>query len=554
LRREYVGTLVCVLAGAWLLVEQPVLGQDALLFAPERADTRAELERTGATIRAVNITTANVFDPNNPKEDKRLYRLANRVHFRTHEAVIENVLLFGVGDVFATRLLEESERSLRAFTFLSEASIEPHAYDPITNTVEIDVQVRDSWTLSTDMKFHHSGGASEWAFGVEDGNLLGLGKQVKVSQRSSIDRDETYLSYIDPNLLGSRARMATVYTNASDGYRHELDIERPFYALDARWSFGGSLNQEQRTDTIYDLGEEIDRFRHDLRYSTIQGGWSRGLIDGRAKRWLLGVTSEEDRFQPTLETPQPLLLPTDRKLVYPWFGWQLVEDDFREMTELNDIGRTEDISLGLNLLFSVGFANKSYGSDRDATLFRASAQTGWEPGGPGRMLLLDVGGSTRSEDDGLHNSQMYVSARYFRRNLEKHLFSVSLSALAGQNLDAERQVLLGGDNGLRGYPIRYQAGEQRAILSVEQRFFTDWYPWNLLRVGYAVFADAGQVRGRDPRAAPSLGTLYDVGIGLRLTSPRASGRSVVHLDLAFPLNGDPTIDKAQLVIETKGSF
>jgi hemolysin activation/secretion protein len=149
---------------------------------------------------------------------------------------------------------------------------------------------------------------------------------------------------------------------------------------------------------------------------------------------------------------------------------------------------------------------------------------------------------------------MYVSARYFRRNLEKHLFSVSLSALAGQNLDAERQVLLGGDNGLRGYPIRYQAGEQRAILSVEQRFFTDWYPWNLLRVGYAVFADAGQVRGRDPRAAPSLGTLYDVGIGLRLTSPRASGRSVVHLDLAFPLNGDPTIDKAQLVIETKGSF
>jgi hypothetical protein len=28
----------------------------------------------------------------------------------------------------------------------------------------------------------------------------------------------------------------------------------------------------------------------------------------------------------------------------------------------------------------------------------------------------------------------------------------------------------------------------------------------------------------------------------------------VHLDLAFPLNGDPTIDKAQLVIETKGSF
>ena len=540
--------------GAWLLLEQPIYSQGALPGTAEPSAARAELERLGATIRAINITTDNVFDPSNPKEDKRLYRLANRIHFRTHAGVIDNVLLFQVGDVFTARLLEESARSLRAFNFLADATIEPRGYDPATNSVEIDVRVRDSWTLSTDMKFHHSGGASEWALGLEDRNLLGMGKEIKVSYRSSIDRDETFLGYIDPNLLGSRARLAAVYTDASDGYRHEIDLERPFYALDTRWSLGGLLHDEQRIDTIYDLGEEVDRFHHDLHIATVQGGWSRGLIDGRAQRWLLGVTAEENRFQPTLDAPQTLLLPTDRKLVYPWFGWQLVEDDFREMTQLNDMGRTEDISLGLNLLFKLGFAKESFGSDRDATLFEASAQTGWEPGGPGRMLLLDAGGSTRSEDDGLHNSQMYVSARYFRRNLGKHLLSVSLNALAGSDLDAEQQVLLGGDNGLRGYPLRYQAGEQRTILTVEQRFFTDWYPWRLLRVGYAVFADAGQVRGRDPRAAPSLGTLYDVGIGLRLSSPRAGRGSIVHLDLAFPLNGDPSIDNVQLVIETKGSF
>jgi len=134
------------------------------------------------------------------------------------------------------------------------------------------------------------------------------------------------------------------------------------------------------------------------------------------------------------------------------------------------------------------------------------------------------------------------------------LLTVSLSSLVTDELDPEKQVLLGGDAGLRGYPIRYQAGERRTILNVEQRFFTDFYPWRLFRVGYAVFADAGRIGGRDPRATPSLGTLYDVGVGLRLTSPRASGRNVVHVDLAFPLNGDPTIDDVQLVFETKGSF
>jgi hypothetical protein len=554
--RSPLRTLAAAAAAAWFALAQPGAAQETAVKAPP-APARAELERAGATIRAVNIVTDNVFDPSNPKEDKRLYRLANRLHFRTHEDVIEHALLFKEGDAFAGRVIDESARALRAVEFLSAATIEPRAYDPVSNSVEIDVRVRDSWTLSTDMKFHHSGGASEWGFGLEDRNLLGLGKEVKVAYGSSVDRDETYLGYVDPNLLGSRARLSAIYANASDGYRRELELARPFYALDTRWSLGGSWHEEARVDKMYDLGEVVDRFRHDLRSLTLQGGWSRGLADGHAERWLLGVTTEEDRFLPvvpTLEISPTLLLPADRKLVYPWLGWQRVEDDFREMTQLNDMGRTEDVSLGLNLLFRIGFARQSFGSDRDATIFEAAAQSGWEPGGEGRLLLLDAGGSARREDAGVQNSEIHVSAKYFRRNLEKHLFSVSLNALLGNRLDFEEQVLLGGDNGLRGYPLRYQAGEQRVILTAEQRFFTDWYPWRLVRVGYAVFADAGQVRGRDPRAAPPLGTLYDVGIGLRLSSPRASGRSIVHVDLAFPLNGDPSLDTAQLVVETKGSF
>jgi hemolysin activation/secretion protein len=259
-------------------------------------------------------------------------------------------------------------------------------------------------------------------------------------------------------------------------------------------------------------------------------------------------------FRPTPSVPVPLLLPPDRELEYPWLGWQRVEDDYREMSELNDMGRTEDISLGLNVSATVGFAKESYGSDRDATLYRVALEKGWEPGGPGRLFVLNAGASTRDEETGYQNSQIYFNGHYYRRNLEKHLFSVSLSALATNNLDPELQVLLGGDNGLRGYPIRYQAGEHRVVLNVEQRFFTDWYPWRLLRVGWAVFADAGRVSGQDPRATPPVGLLRDVGIGLRLTSPRAAGNRVVHIDLAFPLDGDPSIDTVQFVVETKRSF
>jgi hypothetical protein len=521
---------------------------------PSGGLTRDGLERAGATIRAIHITVDNVFDPNNPEEDKKLYRWANSVHVRTRDSVIRDILLLAPGDAFVARLLDESARTLRARGFIAEASVEPGAYDAATNSVDVNVRVRDSWSLAMDLKLNRKGGETEWGLGLSDNNLLGTGKTLEVGYESEIDRDQWTLGYGDGNVFGSRVRLRALIADASDGTRRELNVERPFYALDTRWSLGGAIHDERRIDTMYDLGEEIDEFEHDLDTFSLQGGWSRGLVDGHAQRWLFGVASEEHAFRPTPEVPQPLLLPPNRKLVYPWIGWQWIEDDFREMTELNDMGRTEDIALGLNLFASIGFAERRFGSDRDATLLRVTAEKGWEPGGPGRLFLLETGAATRREDAGHRDSQVWFSGHYYRRNLERHLLTVSLSALLTDDLDAEKQVLLGGDTGLRGYPIRYQAGERRTILNVEQRFFTDFYPWRLFRMGYAVFLDAGRVGGRDPRAAPSLGTLYDVGVGLRLTSPRASGRNVVHVDLAFPLNADPTIDDVQLVVETKGSF
>jgi hypothetical protein len=516
----------------------------------------AELERRGATIRAINVIVDNVFDPEgNPEEDKALYRWANRVHVRTRPDVIETALLFKAGDRYNARVLDESARALRARGFLADVRIVYRTYDAASNSVDVEVRVRDAWSLSLNAKLSHSGGKTEWGLGLNEDNFLGRGKEVDFSYKSTIDRDEYLLGYRDDNVLNTRVRLGAVVANASDGYRRDLYSERPFYSLDARWMTGGQFLDQRRVDTMYDLGQEIDEFRHDIRDVTIRGGVSRGIVDSRTRRWLFGVSSEEDTFVPSEHKPDPLLLPPDRKLVYPWVGWQLVADDFREMTELNDMGRTEDIAIGINLFASIGFAEKAFGSDRDATLLRATVTRGWEPGEPGGLFQLGASTSTRYEHDGgFKNSVTQLDARYYRRNLGDQLLSVSLSALATHELDPDTQVLLGGDNGLRGYPIRYQAGENRMLFTVEERFYTDFYPWRLFRFGYAAFFDAGRVTGRDPRASAPLGTLYDVGFGLRLTSPRASRGQILHIDLAFPINAPPTIDKVQLIVETRGTF
>ncbi len=111
-----------------------------------------------------------------------------------------------------------------------------------------------------------------------------------------------------------------------------------------------------------------------------------------------------------------------------------------------------------------------------------------------------------------------------------------------------------GDNGLRGYPLRYQAGAGRWLSTAEQRVFTNWFPFQLFNVGGAVFYDMGQTWGRDPLATRSQGLLKDVGFGLRLGNSRSALGKLLHIDVAFPLDGDSSIKNVQFVVETKRRF
>ena len=114
--------------------------------------------------------------------------------------------------------------------------------------------------------------------------------------------------------------------------------------------------------------------------------------------------------------------------------------------------------------------------------------------------------------------------------------------------------MLGGDNGLRGYPLRYQTGNSRALLTLEERFYTNWYPFRLFHVGGAVFADVGRSFGQSAIDVPNLGTLRDVGFGLRFSNSRSALANVLHIDFAFPLDGDSSIKNIQFLVGTQRSF
>ena len=170
-----------------------------------------------------------------------------------------------------------------------------------------------------------------------------------------------------------------------------------------------------------------------------------------------------------------------------------------------------------------------------------------------KLLLVNGSLGGRIESGRTVNGTLALRARYFHRLSPKWLRSITVAGIKGSRLDLDRPLQLGGDTGLRGYPVRYQSGDSRVLLSFEQRYFTDWYPWQIMRVGAAAFFDVGRTFGDNPIGGQSLGWLRSAGVGLRL-APTRGGRKVFHLNVAFPLDGDPTIDSVQISLQGKRSF
>ncbi len=238
--------------------------------------------------------------------------------------------------------------------------------------------------------------------------------------------------------------------------------------------------------------------------------------------------------------------------MYPWLQFDLVQDDYLKLWNHDQIARTEDFYLGTTASVRVGWADAALGSSRSALMVQSSAGRGLRSGSSTLLLAGTLTG--RLENGEPRNALLAGSVRYYLEQNEKWLFFTTLQGTKGWRLDLENQILLGGDNGLRGYPLRYQDGTAQALWTLEQRYFTDWYPFRLFRVGAAVFFDSGRTWGSAPLAAPSLGLLKDAGFGLRFGNARSGLGNVVHVDLAFPFNGDNSIQRAQFLVQTEQHF
>ena len=511
----------------------------------------SELEASGAVVGKITVYPDDIFDLGVEGESGWLYRTANKLHMNTRETVIRGQLLFKTGDLYSDRIVQETERNLRANSYLNDAKIVPVAWDG--RNVDLEVRTRDTWTLNPGVNFSRTGGRNEYAVQIQEQNLLGRGQRLELEWESDPARESLTLSFADPHFLQSFTRLAVAYSDASDGSTKYFSLDRPFYALDTRWSAGTLLSDSDFDVDRWELGKRVGKFDTHAQYYQVNGGWSAGLKDGWVRRWTYGATYQQSDFAPVPGAPLGGPLPADRKFVYPWVGFELLQDSFQERVNQDQIRRTEDVLVGFNGWARLGYATESAGSATDAVLASAYVSDGADLS-PTQSVFGSAWASGRYEHGEIRNGILGGEARYYLQTSARSKFFANVSGTVTEQLDQDQQLTLGGDTGLRGYPFAYQAGTAKALLTLEQRYYTKWYPFRLFHVAGAVFADSGRTWGTDVTGATSLGLLNDVGIGLRLGTSRSAFGNVLHIDLAFPLDGDKDIDSVQLVVETKARF
>ena len=535
----------------------------AVAHAPKSASARhpaantlpstAALERMGAVIGRIEIHNENIFNLANPKDDKPIFRLADRLHRTTRRELILHQLLFHSGERYSRHLLDESARILRANPYFYDASIRPVRYHD--GKVDVLVTTRDVWTLNPGFDFSRSGGRSTTGVQLEELNAFGTGTDFKVEHLNSIDRTESKVEVSNQHIFDTWTGVDVAYGQLSDGRLRQLIVNRPFYALEAHHAGGLTLIDSTMDDSLYDRGQVIDRFQATDRQYQLYGGWSKGLEHRWATRISLGMTYDEHRFAPAppSQWSGATVLPANRQFVYPWVQVDWVQDEWAVLRNHNQIDRTEDFDMGATLSAQVGWAPRTFGSSEDALRIRFLAGDGYAIGRRD-TLLVSGSASGRLVRGTLQNGLVGASLTNFDEQDSQWLLYTTVRATAGRRLNLENQILLGGDSGLRGYPLRYQDGTASALFTIEERWFSNWYPFRLFRVGAAVFFDMGRTWGRPPLAAPSLGLLKDAGFGLRFGNARTAFGNVIHVDIAFPFDGDPSIRRVQFLVTTHKNF
>ncbi len=571
MRAPLIAALVCVglaprAAISETLEELGTFEREAADFALAKKGLVYEPKPQGRKVRSIHVVNLPVFT-----DRAGFLQWFNVFHITTQEKIIAREVLVQPGDAWDEAVIAETKRTLSDPLFTALVVVLPvQTGEP--DTVDLLVVTRDVWSLRLNANFEIQGKQlTALSIAPAENNLLGRKKTVTVAFSLDQGRYSIGPSYLDKNLLGSRLRLSAggglLFSRADnelEGSFGAVSLGLPLWSLARKWAWSSSVSySDQRVrlfrgarlrgfdnpDTLereaipwlYDL-DELDfelsgtrqfgsSVKHQItigydftldRASVIDGFPYGGLDNPTRERVEIARAAFEREALPRSERASAL------EISYSFFVPRFVI-----YRNLNTYDLAENSRLGPEISLSASAARKEIGSERNFN--RTAASAGWTfPLTVDGVMKISGGVSSRIEAGDFIDTDVTGNLFVATPTLWRLVRPVGRLNFSGRYNERDNLFFtLGGDSGLRGFPIGDFSGLFRVVGNVEARS-TPVQIW-FAKAGLLLFWDFGhaadQIRDLEFR--------HDVGFGLRVLVPEAQP-TVFRFDYAFPLNGRDT--------------
>lgn len=509
------------------LMFRPVQPQKASQARRKIKERTPEMQNTynnyeGKIVRRIIVETLDPFGysitDTTSKPDNWAQNFGNRVHLKTKEFTIKNLLLFKRDQPLDSLLVKDSERLIRAQRYVRRVAITPRPLGAASDSVDVYIRVLDSWSLIP----NGTASGSKTAFSLTERNFMGLGHQFENDFDKRFSNGETsYLArYTVPNIMNTYINSTITYQIwKGDNWVKSFGAERPFYSAFTKWAGGAYVESRFQRDTLPNAQQEWNWQEFKSSAQDYWAGHAFKIYEGNDEeaRTTRLVTSLRYFNRKYTETPtieyDSIGYYSNEKLYLASVGItsrKFVQDKF-----LFNYDIVEDIPIGK--LYSATFGVQNKNNQNRAYLGGRYAFGNYYKWGylsanleVGSYFYRDITQQTTLRADLLYFTNIKTLGEWRFRHFIKPILVFGDNRMPIYT----DQLNINGDNGIAGFNSRNLKGTKKLLLTLQTQSFS---PWNISGFRINPFANITLGLVGDEQRKLYEGPLYaKFGLGLLL--------------------------------------
>jgi hypothetical protein len=459
----------------------------------------------GKTIRNIYIETLDPFGysiaDTNLSPQNSFLKNANKIHVKSQNITIRNLLLIHQNQKFDSLLVKESERLVRAKGYVQDVSFFVKVTAQKSDSVDITIRELDKWSLIP--KFTVS--SSRFTVNLNDNNFLGLGHESNNGFAwYNNTRDFAYnIKYSIPNIRNTYINSTVHFTR--DQYKNSINsfaIDRPFFSPFAKWGAGAYFTHS-RKDSIRKNDSLLlpQRFKFNA-----QDYWAgnairifKGNTEGhRTTNFISAVRFSRIRY---LEKPIDLI-DTQYKFTNENFYLASIGISTRKYVQDKFIfkyGITEDVPIGRVFSLTGGFQERNNAS-RSYLGARISIGNYYRWGYLSSSYEYGTFIRASHTEQGIFSASIIYFTGLTELGKWKFRQFVKPQVLIGINRFSQDSLTLNDGYGMDGFNSTTLSGTSRLLFTLQTQSYA---PWNFIGFHFGPFLIL------------SLGMLGDPGTGFR---------------------------------------